>query len=191
MTNAPLDGRRRTVRGAAAVAGLIGVGAVAGMVLAGTVGASAATGSSNDQAATSGSGTAGMPPGSGRHLGPTPVRSDESSVSDAAAATLKAAALKAVPGGTVDRIETDAGDGAYEAHMTRADGSLVTVKFDKDMAVTGVEDGMGQGDPAMYGPMNGPPNGPLNGPLNGQSGSGTPSTPGATSGATPGTSSNL
>ncbi len=183
MTNPPLDGRRRTVRSAAAVAGLIGVGAVAGMVLAGTVGASAATGSSNDQAATSGSGTAGMPPGSGQNLGPTPVRSDESSVSNAAAATLTAAALKAVPGGTVDRIETDAGDGAYEAHMTKADGSLVTVKFDKDMAVTAVEDGMGQGDPAMNGPMYGPPNG--------QSGSGTASTPGATSGATPGTSSNL
>jgi hypothetical protein len=53
-----------------------------------------------------------------------------------------------VPGGTVYRIESDAGDGAYEAHMTKADGTLVTVKFDKNLAVTKVESGMGDGDPA-------------------------------------------
>jgi hypothetical protein len=76
------------------------------------------------------------------------VRSDEKSVSAATTATLKAAALKAVPGGTVIRVETDAGDGAYEAHMTKADGSLVTVKFDKDLKVIATEAGMGKGDPA-------------------------------------------
>jgi uncharacterized membrane protein YkoI len=59
------------------------------------------------------------------------------------AATLKAAALKAVPGGTVYRVETDSGNAAYEAHLTKADGSLVTVKFDKNLAVTKVESGMG------------------------------------------------
>lgn len=63
-------------------------------------------------------------------------------------AKLRAAALKAVPGGTVYRVETDAGDGEYEAHMTKADGSEVTVKFDKNLAVTQVESGMGAGDPA-------------------------------------------
>jgi len=67
------------------------------------------------------------------------------------AATLKAAALKAVPGGTVYRVVSDAGDGSYEAHMTKADGSVVTVKFDKSLAVTTVEPGMGTGDPAMPG----------------------------------------
>jgi len=66
-------------------------------------------------------------------------------------ATLKAAALKAVPGGTVIRIETDAGDNAYEAHTTKADGSLVTVKFDANLTVIKVEDGMGRGDPAPAG----------------------------------------
>jgi hypothetical protein len=83
----------------------------------------------------------------GGHGGATPVRSDEKAVTTAQAATLRAAALKAVPGGTVYRIETDAGDGTYEAHMTKADGSLVTVKFDKNLAVTKVETGMGAGDP--------------------------------------------
>jgi hypothetical protein len=31
--------------------------------------------------------------------------------------------------------------------MTKADGSLVTVKFDKNLTVTKVESGMGAGDP--------------------------------------------
>jgi hypothetical protein len=69
-------------------------------------------------------------------------------VSTSLTASLKAKALAAVPGGTVYRIETDAGDGTYEAHMTKADGSLVTVKFDASSTVTSVETGMGTGDPA-------------------------------------------
>jgi hypothetical protein len=55
----------------------------------------------------------------------------------------------------VYRIETDAGDATYEAHMTKADGTLVTVKFDTNLNVTGVESGMGQGDPAGGGPAGG------------------------------------
>jgi hypothetical protein len=81
--------------------------------------------------------------------GARPVRPDEKSVPAATVATLRAAALKAVPGGTVYRIETDAGDGAYEAHMRKADGSLVTVKFARNLTVTKVESGMGVGDPAL------------------------------------------
>ncbi len=80
--------------------------------------------------------------------GAEPVRPDEKRVSSGTAATLRAAALKAVPGGTVYRIETDAGDGVYEVHMTKAGGSLVTVKFDKNLKVMKVESGMGAGDPA-------------------------------------------
>lgn len=85
------------------------------------------------------------------HGGARSVRGDEKSVSSADEAKLRAAALKAVPGGTVYRVETDAGDGEYEAHMTRADGSEVTVKFDQILNVTGVETGMGKGDPAPTG----------------------------------------
>jgi hypothetical protein len=76
--------------------------------------------------------------------GAAPVRSDEKSVTSAQEATLRAAALKAVPGGTVIRIETDSGDDTYEAHMKKSDGTLVTVKFDKNLKVTAVEDGMGK-----------------------------------------------
>jgi hypothetical protein len=129
------------------IVGLLAAGGI-GAVLAGTLSASAASDSSTSSAAPAAYGTAapGGAPADAR--GANPVRSDEESVSSDVAAKLKAAALKAVPGGTVYRVETDAGDAAYEAHMTKADGSLVTVKFDENLAVTKVEEGMGSGDPA-------------------------------------------
>ena len=52
------------------------------------------------------------------------------------------AAKAAVPGATVDRVENDAEGATYEAHMTKADGSKVTVKVNADFSVAGVEDGM-------------------------------------------------
>jgi hypothetical protein len=67
----------------------------------------------------------------------------ETMLTGADAAKARAAALKAVPGGTVERIETDSGDAVYEAHVTKSDGSDVTVKFDKAFKVTAVEAGMG------------------------------------------------
>jgi hypothetical protein len=130
--------------------GLLAAGAIGGGVLAGALSASASTSTSTVSASTvsSSSGGYARTPGPG---GAQPVRPDEKSVPSAAVATLRAAALKAVPGGTVYRIETDAGDGAYEVHMKKADGSLVTVKFDKNLKVTKVESGMGKGDPALAG----------------------------------------
>jgi hypothetical protein len=138
-------GRRRF--GWRQTAGLLAAGVVVGGIGASTLSATAATPSSGSTSST----TATQPAAPGNDRSSTPVRSDEKAVSTADAATLKAAALKAVPGGTVYRIESDAGDGAYEAHMTKADGTLVTVKFDKNLAVTAVEDGMGKGDPAPTG----------------------------------------
>jgi len=140
------------VKGSAKVraAALVAAGVVGGGVLAGTLSATAATGTST----TAPSATSSTPappsggPGFGQgRMGPggaQPMRSDEKLVTGSDAATLKAAALKAVPGGTVIRVETDSGDAAYEAHMTKADGSHVTVKFGKSLAVTSVEDGMGK-----------------------------------------------
>jgi hypothetical protein len=52
------------------------------------------------------------------------------------------AAQAAVPGATVDRVETDAEGATYEAHMTKSDGSKVTVKINADFSVAGIEDGM-------------------------------------------------
>ncbi len=139
---------RRKKRWAGA-AGLLAAGAISGGVIASALGASAASTS----AASSGSTVAFSGPAAAKpaHSGAQPVRSDEKTVSSSTAATLRAEALKAVPGGTVYRIETDAGDGVYEAHMTKGDGALVTVKFDKNLKVTKVESGMGTGDPAAAG----------------------------------------
>jgi hypothetical protein len=147
VPTAPADRPRR--RRKLAGAGLVAAGLVAGGVLATSMGASADTTTSTTSSASSASSTA--QPGFTGPGGAAAVRSDETVVTGAKAATLKAAALKAVPGGTVIRIETDAGDGAYEAHMRKADGTLVTVKFDQSLAVTAVEAGMGQGDPAPSG----------------------------------------
>ena len=136
--------------------GLLAAGTLAGGILAGTMSASAA-GSSSSAAPSAAPSTPGQSGGGGPTSGQSPpsggggsspVRSDEKALSTADAAKVTAAALKAVPGGTVYRVETDAGDATYEAHMKKADGTLVTVKLDADFAVTKVESGMGQGDPA-------------------------------------------
>lgn len=70
-------------------------------------------------------------------------RSDEKLLTGTLAAQAEAAALKAVPGATVIRVETDADGAVYEAHLKKPDGSLVTVKFDKNFAVTAIQAGMG------------------------------------------------
>ncbi|HEX4428637.1 MAG TPA: hypothetical protein VHZ96_05135 [Frankiaceae bacterium] len=142
---APLSKRRiKTI-------GLVAAGVVAGGVLAGTIGASAATSSGTPASSTPSteSGTT-KPPGNAH--GSAPVRSDEKAVSAAITADLTKQALAKVPGGKVYRVETDADGDAYEAHMTKADGTEVTVKFDKNFKVTSVETGMGKGGPMKGGP---------------------------------------
>ena len=74
--------------------------------------------------------------------------------------------LKKYPGATFVRVETDS-DGVYEAHITKADGSAVTVEVNKSFAVTGEErrggfgrgdhDGDGPGAPSRSGGLDGVP----------------------------------
>ena len=125
-------------------AGLLAAGAVAGGVLASNLTASADDSNSSSSSAPSSATSPSRPP-AGRAGGTTPVRSDEKELTGSDADKARAAALDAVPGGTVYRVETDADGDAYEAHMTKSDGSLVTVKLDEEFTVTGVEDGMGSG----------------------------------------------
>ena len=67
-------------------------------------------------------------------------RSDETLLTGDAASKVSAAALAKVPGGSIERVETDAdGNAKYEAHMTKADGMPVTVYVDDSFAVVGVE----------------------------------------------------
>jgi len=56
------------------------------------------------------------------------------------AAKVTAAAQAAVPGGTIDRVETDSDGSPYEAHVTKSDGTKVTVKVDANFAVTSIDD---------------------------------------------------
>ncbi len=81
---------------------------------------------------------AGGPGGPGRG-GPGGQRPDETLLTGDNAAKAKAAALAKLPGATIVRVETDADGDAYEAHVTKADGSPATVKFDKSFNVTSVE----------------------------------------------------
>jgi len=53
------------------------------------------------------------------------------------------AALAAVPGATVERVETDAEGDAYEAHIVTADGAHQTVKLNADFTVASIEEGPG------------------------------------------------
>lgn len=148
----------------ASAIGLAAAGVVVGGVLASTLTASAADSSTNDNNAPGNSFGLAQDARPDGHGGPPPcgartMRPDEKELTGSDAAKAKAAALEAVPGGTVIRVETDAGDAKYEAHMTKADGTMVTVKMDKDFNVTAVEDGMGKGDPRPSGP---PPGAPQN-----------------------------
>ena len=142
---------------------LLSAGLLAGGAAAGALVVSAANAATADPSLTAASSTYSSPgssegpsgssgespQGQGHRFAPGQpgqgTNPDEKAVTGDAAAKLKAAAQKAVPGGTVLRVETDSGDAVYEAHMKKSDGSLVTVKFDKGYAVTGVEDGMGKG----------------------------------------------
>ena len=68
-----------------------------------------------------------------------------------------AAANIAAPGSTIDRAETDADGDTFEVHVTKADGSKVTVKLNADFSVKTVETGPqggGQGG-GQHGPRGG------------------------------------
>jgi hypothetical protein len=120
---------------------------LAGGVAAGVIGAWALSSNAQTTTPSSSSSTSVTAPKGdhdGDHHGGSGHNPDESSVTSAQTATLKAAALTHVPGGTVNRVETDSGDAAYEVHMTNASGTEVTVKFDKNLKFIAVEDGMGK-----------------------------------------------
>jgi len=125
---------RRTTR-------VVALGALGLGLAAGSYGvARAATGSGStpwSKVAASATPTASRPSPSGGQ------RSDETLLGGDTAAKVKAAALARVPGGTVVRVETDAdGHALYEAHMTRADGTPVTVYVDASFRVVALDTGM-------------------------------------------------
>jgi hypothetical protein len=139
-------GRRSSRRRQFASAGLVAGGLLVGATLAGSQIASAQSTSST----TSASATA-----STANQRPDPVTvthgPGETLLTDGTASKVKAAALAAVPGGTIIRVETDSAGSPYEAHVRTSGGSIVTVKVDNDFKVTDTESGFGAGGPAPSG----------------------------------------
>src|SRR4051794_38262713 len=111
--------------------GALTVAAVAGAVVGGAAIANAAGNGSNGGS----SGAARPDPGALRH-GP-----GETLLQGQTASKVRAAALGAVSGARVIRVETDSAGAAYEAHMMRSNGSEVTVKLDRSFHVTAVHSG--------------------------------------------------
>jgi hypothetical protein len=119
------------VKNIALIAAAITALALGGSAIAG---AASGGGSSNNGSAANAAARApaGLPP----------QRADETPLTGNALAQVRAAALAKVSGGTIERVETDAdGNAAYEAHMTKADGSRVTVYVNKSFDVVSVKSG--------------------------------------------------
>ena len=142
--------RGRSWIATAAIATGLAVGA-AGLAGAatGTTGTSATNSSSSTTAATS-----ARPDPSTMTNGP-----GETLLTGDTAAKVEAAALAAVPGATVVRVETDSSGSAYEAHLKKSDGSFATVLFDTNFKVSSTIDGFGQG-PRGQAPPAGAPGAP-------------------------------
>jgi hypothetical protein len=132
---------RSRVRSSLVTAALVvGAGAgAAGIASAASGGSTPATGSNGAVAPHT---WAGANPATMTH-GP-----GETLLAGSAAASAKQAALAAVPGATVIRVETDSSGAAYEAHLTKADGSYVTVKMNSSFKVTDTVSGFGGPPPS-------------------------------------------
>jgi hypothetical protein len=127
---------RRTVATVAALGALaLGGSAIAG---AATSGSSNSPGSSGSSGSSTQAGqSAGGPGPAGGHVGRGGRR--ETALTGDTAAKVKAAALAKLPGGTVQRVETDADHGSpYEAHVRRSDGTELEVLVNEDFEVTDV-----------------------------------------------------
>jgi hypothetical protein len=125
------------------VTGALALGAVVGA--AGI--ANAATGSSGsaNTPTFAANGPTGPPPAGAGNPATMTHGPGETLLTGSAASSAKAAALAAVPGAKVIRVETDSAGAAYEAHLQKSDGSYVTVKLDKGFHVTATQPGFGGG----------------------------------------------
>ncbi|MDQ1357373.1 MAG: hypothetical protein QOG44_1746 [Acidimicrobiaceae bacterium] len=139
-----------TFRKAAISLGIVGATLTGGAVGAAMVGTSSAQTTTTPPAAgTPAAGAAGAAGGAGAAGAahdPTQGGHMANGITEVlltgdTATKVRAAALAAVPGGTIERVENDAEGSPYEAHMTKADGTHVTVKVGADFKVTTIETG--------------------------------------------------
>ena len=139
---------------------IVAAGVAFGITLAGLGVAAAQTDSSSDSTTTPTTTAAPSAPSDSGSSGSTapadrPARTAETLLTGDVADRVSAAALAAVPGGTVIRVETDADGSPYEAHVRKADGTEVVVKVNDAFDVTGTEAGGGPGGPGHHGPRPG------------------------------------
>lgn len=140
----PKEVGRASRRWIASVA-LVASGLVTGGILAGTHVAAAESTTSTGTATATSAATNGQPSAMAPTLNGSSPGPGETLLTGSAASKVEAAALEAVPGGTIIRVETDANGSPYEAHVQTSDGSVVTVYVDEDFTVTSTEDGFGPG----------------------------------------------
>ena len=140
--NRPKRARTMVIVGAAALGAAIGGAGIA----------NAATSSSSSSAPST-----AAPSTAGRPADPAKLSNGpgETLLTGTTAAKVRAAALSADPGATIIRVETDSAGSPYEAHIVKADGTTVTLKFDANFKVTATEQGFGAG-PGGQAPGNGP-----------------------------------
>ena len=118
--------------------------ATAGVIGGALIGAAVVASAASPTPTPAGSAAAGQPafdPTKGGHVGANGVV--EKLLTGTTADKARAAALAAVPGATIERVENDAEGATYEAHMVKSDGTHVTVKMDANFKVTGIENGPG------------------------------------------------
>ena len=142
----PIPIRARSLVTSAAIAAGLAIGA------AGIAGAASST-TTSPSTTSPAPATAPHGPGDPARAGHGP---GETLLTGTAADKARAAALAAVPGGTIVRVETDSAGSAYEAHIRKADGSYVTVKLDSSFKATATQQGFGAGGPGG-GPAGPPP----------------------------------
>ena len=157
--------KRSWLMTAAVATGLaVGAAGLAGAATGGSSGSSSTTAPSGSSAygqAPTGQPPSGQPPAGAQDPASMAHGPDETLLTGDAATKATNAALAAVPGATVIRVETDSGDAEYEAHLKKADGTTVTVLMDANFTVTSTVDGFGGGPGGPGGPgMRGGPGAP-------------------------------
>ena len=117
---------------------------VAGSVIGGAgIAHAASNDSSSTGSSSTGSATAQAPP-QGQDPSTMTNGPGETLLTGTEADQVTAASKAAVPDGTIIRVETDNEGSAFEAHVKKADGTIVTLKFDSSYKLTDTIDGFGK-----------------------------------------------
>ncbi|MFE4835783.1 hypothetical protein ACFRAU_14025 [Arthrobacter sp. NPDC056691] len=127
---------KKIAAGATLIGALLGGGALAVTALPANAATNTTTTASTSESGTDTNRTA-RDETKGGHVGANGVT--ETLLTGDTAAKVKAGALAANPGATIERVENDAEGATYEAHIVKADGTSATVKLDASFTVTATE----------------------------------------------------